>query len=285
MPARSIRWFHPVTAGLILVGGGMIFAFYLGVGARKLPEVETLATFQTADAPLFLPADGSPRHRVTLPSPWDLARIPTANRFDAPMGAANGALTYNAQKFREPNDKRGGPHLGDDLNGIGGMNTDLGDPVHAIGDGLVLFAAEPSAGWGNIVVLAHRLADDRVITSMYAHLDEMKVAAGTLVERGEIIGSVGTAHGHYPAHLHFEIREGDGPDIGPGYGEAVLNRIDPAATLATLRGAPDEAPAPAMLGEALSRSQPWNLLELSPEDAARLGEILGTGGGDGTEER
>ncbi|MCU0796884.1 MAG: M23 family metallopeptidase [Akkermansiaceae bacterium] len=285
MSARSIRWFHPLTVGLILVGGAMILAFYLGIGGRKLPAVENLATFQTADAPLFLPADGTPRHRVTLASAWDLARIPTAVRFDSPMGAANGALTYNAQKFREPNDKRGGPHLGDDLNGIGGMNTDLGDPVHAVADGVVLYAAEPSAGWGNIVVLAHRLTDERVLTSMYAHLDGIDVAVGTLVQRGARIGSVGTANGYYPAHLHFEIREGDAPDIGPGYGEAVLNRLDPSATLASLRGAPDDAPAPAMLSEALSRSQPWNLLELSPEDAARLGEILDTGKDDGAEER
>ena len=282
MADRPIRWFHPLTLGLILLGGLMLVAFHFGLGGRRLPGVESLATPQTADAPLFLPADGSPRHRVTLPSAWDLARIPTAVRFDAPMGSAAGALTYNAQKFREPNDKRGGPHHGDDLNGIGGMNTDLGDPVHAVGDGLVIYAGEPSPGWGGVVVLAHRKDDGRVITSMYAHLDEIGVAVGTLVERGTVIGTVGTANGHYPAHLHFEIREGEGPDIGPGYGEALLNRVDPTATLAALRGAPDDQPAPPMLGEALSRSQPWNLLELSPEDAARLGEILGAGddGGD-----
>ena len=49
---------------------------------------------------------------------------------------------------------------------------------------------------------------------MYAHLDRLDVAVGTLVHRGRRIGSVGSANGYYPAHLHFEVRHGDGADIG-----------------------------------------------------------------------
>src|SRR4051794_17584066 len=47
-------------------------------------------------------------------SPLELASLPTAGRFDFPIGSEHGALSYNAQPFTESR------HLGDDLNGIGG---------------------------------------------------------------------------------------------------------------------------------------------------------------------
>ncbi len=265
---------HPVTIALVLLAACLLGWVLLREPVARLPQVESLANFQTADAPLFLPDDGNPRHRLHLLSAWDLAALPRAARFDAPMGAANGALTYNAQKFWEMNDARGGHHTGDDLNGIGGMNTDLGDPVTAAADGVVVYAGEPSPGWGNTVVLAHRVGDGRVLQTMYAHMHEMDVALGALVARGERVGSVGTSNGYYPAHLHFEIRESDGVDIGAGYSMQPLNRLNPEATVAALRGAPEDRPAPSPLPLALHRDQPWNRMELSPEDAARLGEIM-----------
>jgi len=41
-------------------------------------------------------------------------------------------MSCNAQHFTENH------HLGDDLNGIDGENSDLGDPIYAIADGRVL---------------------------------------------------------------------------------------------------------------------------------------------------
>ena len=197
--------------------------------------------FQDADAPLAMPENGGPDHRFHFLPAWQRAEIPRALRFDPPMGSEHGGLVYNAQKFWEMNEKRGGHHTGDDLNGIGGMNTDLGDPVYSVADGLVLYAGEPSPGWGKMLVIAHAAADGRMLHSMYAHLHRIDVAVGALVVRGARIGSVGTANGSYPAHLHFEVRASDGVDIGAGYVMVPLNRLDPAATLEELRNAePDE---------------------------------------------
>src|SRR3954453_7769243 len=63
-----------------------------------------------------------------LASPALLAGLPIAARFDFPIGSENGAFAYNSQAFT---DNR---HLGDDLNGIGGENSDQGDPVFAVAD-------------------------------------------------------------------------------------------------------------------------------------------------------
>jgi murein DD-endopeptidase MepM/ murein hydrolase activator NlpD len=231
--------------------------------------------FQDADVPLDMPKGGAPDHRFHFLPAWQTAQIPRSPRFDPPLGSEHGGLAYNAQKFWEMNEKRGGHHTGDDLNGIGGMNTDLGDPVYSTADGLVLYAGEPSPGWGKLVVIAHGAPDCRTLHSMYAHLDRIDVARGALVARGGRIGTVGTANGYYPAHLHFEMRASDGVDIGAGYAMFPLNRLDPLATVASLRNAAPDALSPSPLARALTESgTPWTKLEI--QGAEKFTELLET---------
>ena len=186
---------------LVLAAG--IVGYAVWRSSRTAAPEEKLVGFQDSDAPFAMPESGQPDMRFHFLSAWQANQVPTASRMDTPMGSENGALVYNAQKFWEMNQKRGGHHTGDDLNGIGGMNTDLGDPVFAAGDGLVVYAGEPSPGWGKIVVLAHRDPAGKPVHTMYAHLDEIKTTLNTLVARGGLIGTVGTGNGSYPAHLHF----------------------------------------------------------------------------------
>jgi murein DD-endopeptidase MepM/ murein hydrolase activator NlpD len=217
--------------------------------------------FQDSDRPLDIPASAAIDHRFQSVDAWTTARIPTALRWDPPMGSEHGALTYNAQPFLEPNPKRGGPHLGDDLNGIGGMDSDQGDPIFAAADGLILYAGAPSAGWGNTVILAHRTASDDILHTMYAHLDRIHVAVGSLVARGQILGTNGTANGNYPAHLHLELRASHHIDIGGGYGHS-LNRLNPMATIRQQRGAADDHLAPSPLPLALRSFTAWTGLAI-----------------------
>lgn len=219
--------------------------------------------FQGADPPLVMPLDGEVDHRFDFPSAWKSAEIPLAMRFDPPMGD----LVYNAQKFWEMNEKRGGHHTGDDLNGIGGMNSDLGDPIYSVADGLVLYAGEPSSGWGNTVVIAHRTQDGRVLHAMYSHLDRIDVRLDALVARGQVIGTVGTGNDFYPAHLHFEMRDSDHVDIDGGYMQVKLNRLDPVGTLRELRNAPKDDDAPSPLAVMLKESKAsWTDIEIQGAD-------------------
>jgi len=215
--------------------------------------IKRTSTQTGADTPLPMPQTGEPDHRFHFLPAWQTAQIPRALRFDPPLGSDHAGLVYNAQKFWEMNVKRGGHHTGDDLNGIGGMNTDLGDPVFCTADGLVIYAAEPSPGWGKLVVVAHTAPDGRPLHSMYAHLNRIAVLRGDLVPRGGKIGTVGTANGYYPAHLHFEMRTGDGVDIGAGYAMQPLNRLDPAATISALRNAAVDELSPSLLAQAVGK--------------------------------
>lgn len=105
-------------------------------------------------------------------------------------------------------------HPGEDWNGRGGGDTDLGDHVYAISNGKVLEFGYYQPSWGNLVLIEHVLPDGTRVWSQYAHLDQIMVTAvGQKVTRGQQIGTIGkgakTAQapkGLYLAHLHFEIR-------------------------------------------------------------------------------
>lgn len=181
---------------------------------------------------------------LQLASPFELAALPTATRFDFPLGSENGAFAYNARPFTENR------HLGDDLNGIGGENSDFGDPVYAIADGRVFAAQEGGPGWGNIIIVLHAYEENgarKYVQSYYAHVDQMLVKPHQDVRRGEQIATVGSAGGRYLAHLHFEMREFITPFIGPGYRENTQGWINPSEFIRHHRGAPDDdvgRPAP-----------------------------------------
>lgn len=168
-------------------------------------------------------------------TPLETATLPLAVRFDMPLGSAHGALTYNARGFRIER------HLGDDLNGIGGGNSDLGDPVHAAGAGRVIYAGIPGEDWGNMILIAHRLPEGDelgpVVQTVYAHLASMNVRTGQDVRRGEVIGTVGTAKSAPLAHLHFEVRVGPYVNPGQGYADTALNRVSPEKFIQARRGA------------------------------------------------
>ena len=178
------------------------------------------------------------------PSPLELAMLPTAARFDRPLGSENGALTYNAQRFTENR------HLGDDLNGIGGENSDLGDPIYAVADGRVLLARDGGPGWGNVIIVLHAYRENgerKYVQSYYGHVDTILVHAGDDVRRGQQIATVGTGGGRYFAHLHFEMREFATPLIGPGYREDTRGWLDPTAFIDAHRGAlEDDVGQPAL---------------------------------------
>ena len=87
----------------------------------------------------------------------------------------------------------------------------LGTPVYAAADGVVVGAA-PNGGYGNWIQIQHH---DKLAT-VYGHLTGFApgVEPGRSVERGDLIGFVGSTGRSTGAHLHFEIRV-DGKPVDP----------------------------------------------------------------------
>jgi len=79
----------------------------------------------------------------------------------------------------------------------------VGTPVYAADTGRVVKAGWSEIGYGYRIVIDHGI--DYV--TLYAHLSEYFVQPGDIVQKGEIIGRVGSTGNSTGPHLHFEVRD------------------------------------------------------------------------------
>jgi murein DD-endopeptidase MepM/ murein hydrolase activator NlpD len=77
----------------------------------------------------------------------------------------------------------------------------VGTPVHALGDGTIIFAAYDGA-YGNKIAIQHAGG----LVTWYAHLSAFEVKVGEKVKAGQLIGLVGSTGNTTGPHLHLEIR-------------------------------------------------------------------------------
>jgi murein DD-endopeptidase MepM/ murein hydrolase activator NlpD len=82
-----------------------------------------------------------------------------------------------------------------------------GTRVGAAGVGTTIFAGYNYGGYGNLVVIQHRLG----FTTWYAHLATITSWVGEQVTGGTRIGYVGSTGASTGPHLHFEVRRYDTP--------------------------------------------------------------------------
>jgi murein DD-endopeptidase MepM/ murein hydrolase activator NlpD len=106
--------------------------------------------------------------------------------------------TYVSAPFGERIDPITGGHefhKGLDLDG------QIGDPIHAAADGIVMRAEFDNGGYGNVVDIDH----GNGYATRYGHCSKLLVKVGDLVHAGDVIAKVGaTGHATGP-HLHFEV--------------------------------------------------------------------------------
>ncbi|WP_333608166.1 M23 family metallopeptidase [Arsukibacterium sp.] len=85
-------------------------------------------------------------------------------------------------------------------NGID-LSANRGTPIYAPADGVIELVRRSSNGYGNLLKIRHAFG----FSTLYAHLDEFKVANGHFVHKGELIATVGNTGDSTAPHLHYEI--------------------------------------------------------------------------------
>jgi murein DD-endopeptidase MepM/ murein hydrolase activator NlpD len=86
------------------------------------------------------------------------------------------------------------------------ISSAVGQPVRAPADGVVV-KAEWANGYGNVVYLSHGFG----YSTRYGHLSGYAIRPGQRVQRGDIIGYVGSTGRSTGPHLHYEVRLNNNP--------------------------------------------------------------------------
>ncbi len=135
------------------------------------------------------------RERVEIDAVY--ARITPAalwtEPFVVPIPGATGGRNFGHRRVF--NDQPRAPHAGADLAAA------TGTEIRAANRGRIVLAQELFFS-GNAVFIDHGLG----IVSVYLHLSEIRVAPGTLVERGQVIGLAGATGRVTGPHLHWGVR-------------------------------------------------------------------------------
>ncbi len=173
------------------------------VGEVAVASLEPLARPAAAPAaPMSAPAAPSPMP-AWRPAPVSAAAQREASEARPPSLSGDGFLWpvkgQVVSRFGEkPNGQRN-----DGIN----IAAPAGTAVRAAENGIVVYAGNQIAGFGNMLILRH--AGGFITT--YAHNERLDVTVGDKVRRGQVIAEVGSTGTVSTAQLHFELRKGTEP--------------------------------------------------------------------------
>lgn len=221
---------YNVTAQAIIQANGFSSPDKIYVGQKiVIPgKASTLAALGPKGGAKPETTLGAPPSNLAAPKPVAVASIEPENRIPAatvkplaPTTAAPAAaaeaqpllqpktepVLSGADKFRWP---ISGRVITDFANSKGtGINIEApeGAAVRSAENGQVIYAGSGVEGYGNLILIRH----PNGYVSAYAHLKDMNVAKGTVVNRGDNIGTAGKTGSVSKPQLHFELRKGATP--------------------------------------------------------------------------
>ena len=89
-------------------------------------------------------------------------------------------------------------------------------PIKASNSGKVIYSGW-YGGYGKVVILDHGIVNGKPVTTLYAHMNTIKVNNGQYVTKGQVVGLEGTTGYSTGPHLHFEVRVNGQPNNPANY--------------------------------------------------------------------
>lgn len=77
----------------------------------------------------------------------------------------------------------------------------IGTDIYAAGNGVVKLIEYDSRGYGNHVIISHGFGYE----TLYGHMSKINVRPGQKLNRGDVIGGVGSTGTSTAPHLHYEV--------------------------------------------------------------------------------
>jgi murein DD-endopeptidase MepM/ murein hydrolase activator NlpD len=191
----------------IFVGQKLVIPGKASVLAAMGPKGNTPAEVPVEKVAAADPAALTPvKPLETKPAakPVEVAKVEPSKPLEQPKTEP---VLSGADKFRWP---ISGRVITDFANSKGtGINIEApeGAAVRAAENGQVIYAGSGVEGYGNLILIRH----PNGYVSAYAHLQQMNVAKGTVVNRGDNIGTAGKTGSVSKPQLHFELRKGATP--------------------------------------------------------------------------
>ncbi len=128
-----------------------------------------------------------------------IAKFTSDNPFEAFKGLLNMPVNGTIRtRFGSYRDKRLNVER---FNSGISVSADRGEPIHAVKDGLILYAGW-FKGYGKMIIIDH----GHHFYTVYAHAEELFKDKGDPVESGEVIATVGDSGSISGPELYFEVR-------------------------------------------------------------------------------
>ena len=89
-------------------------------------------------------------------------------------------------------------------------------PIKASNSGKVIYSGW-YGGYGKVVILDHGVVNGKPITTLYAHMNTIKVSNGQYVTKGQVLGLEGTTGYSTGPHCHYEVRVNGQPNNPVSY--------------------------------------------------------------------
>ena len=211
---NTIVWANNIKASSIKEGQELVILPISGVRhvVKSGDTVKSLATKYKADFDEILSYNGLAADAKIKPG--DIVVIPDGviSATQTSLAKTSGSQTYPVYSGFYLRPIVGGRKT----QGIHGYNgVDLapscrcvGDHIFASADGKVIISRTGyNGGYGTYVVISHANGTQ----TLYAHMSKDNVSVGQSVERGQVIGAVGSTGKSTGPHVHFEVRGAKNP--------------------------------------------------------------------------